>query len=91
MALFPEARSNVRALFLDDGSLIGSGLGRADVSNELFDYAVENMSTLPACGIRRLQCAVAVRWTKWVGSVNLRELMLRYFGPATGAWLIENV
>lgn len=38
MTLFAEGCSNGGALFLNDCPLIGDGLGRPDISNELFDY-----------------------------------------------------
>ena len=47
MAFFPERGTDGGALFLNHGALVGDGLGRSNISNELFDYSIAMAATRP--------------------------------------------
>lgn len=71
IAVLPEASSDGGAFLLDDGSLVGDGLGRSYVADELL-YCTQAESATPESrwtnGIRKVQLGG--------GPANVQELIL---------------
>ena len=76
-ALLSEARPDCRAFLLNDGPLVGNGLGRADVADELFHYEKpKEVSEVAVTGARDCVCPIL--------QCGLRELIVRCQGPLGG-------